>query len=95
LQTSVDNVAQLRQPVAELASAISEQRNANAANLEQYQRTASETARRVAWMTDVMDRQSSVLRQLPEVESRRAAALERAFESLSCTMLQPLLAIPA
>ncbi len=57
--------------------------------------TACETARRVAGMSDVMDRQSNVLRQLHAMESRRAAALERAFESLTCTELQPRLAITA
>ena len=140
LQSSVEGVANLSQPVAELASAISEQRSANAANLEQYQQlstavaaieqsqtrnnteivtlrveqlemratvgthsedlkvlsaTASETARRVALMSDMLDRQGNVLRQLHQVETKRAAALERAFESLTCTSVQPLLAITA
>jgi hypothetical protein len=140
LQTSVDNVASLRQPVAELASAIAEQRSANAGQIERYEQlgatvatleqsqtrnntelvtlrieqlemratvsthaddlailkgTACETARRVAGMSDVLNRQNNVLRHLHAMETKRAAALERAFESLTRTELQPLLAIPA
>jgi len=140
LQTSVDSVANLRQPVAELATAIAEQRSANAAQIECYEQlgatvatleqsqnrnhtelvtlrieqmemratvsthaddlailkgTASETARRVAGMSDVLDRQSNVLRHLHAMETKRAAALEQAFESLTRTELQPRLAIPA
>jgi len=140
LQTSVDSVASLRLPVAELATAIAEQRTANATQIERYEQlgatvatleqsqnrnntelvtlrieqmemratvsnhaddlailkgTACETARRVAGMSDVLDRQSNVLRQLHAMESRRAAALERAFESLTCTELQPRLAVSA
>ena len=53
-----------------------------------------ETARRASLMSDTLERQGSVLRELNQVASERATALQSALESLTCASPQPVLAIP-
>ncbi len=107
LQTSVEGVVGLREPVDQLMAAVGalqesdERRNAEIGTLreehhefrqfvvnqgeeiEALKVAFADATRKAAGVSETLDRQGRVIRQLHELENHRAAALQHAFESLS------------